>query len=332
MSKPDAVGIKIVLTGLDGSLLDPQTNRFGAARQALSALERRSIPVVLITHKTRAQVEFIQHQIPLEHPFIAESGLALYVPEHYFPESILDSSWSYVSPYYIQSLGLSYPELRQVLQSIRPQLETNLVGYGDWTPSELASMLGLPIDEVERLQQRSYSEVFTYSGSPQQLAEVLKANQVNWPNHQFHLRPLSPSDQLDQWVLTAPGLLLDTSVQPLSQATRLLLQCYQNHLGILTSLGIGSSLWDYDFLQLAHERIVLPGPYHEPLWAQRYSFQPSSHRDPSQVTAPEPDEPSNTQIAISEEEGHWRLAELPGPEGWNEAVLMWLEDTDHGDD
>ncbi|MGH7164393.1 MAG: HAD hydrolase family protein, partial [Nitrospiraceae bacterium] len=50
--------LKMVLfSDLDGSLLDPLTYSFNAARDALEALRTRRIPLVLATSKTRAEIE-----------------------------------------------------------------------------------------------------------------------------------------------------------------------------------------------------------------------------------------------------------------------------------
>ncbi len=293
--------MKIVLTSLDGTLLDPQTNSYGAARQALLALERRSIPLILISYKSRAQIEVIRNQLHLEHPFIAEAGTALFVPEHYFPASIFDDSWQHSPPYYVQMLGLPYDQLRQILQAIRTQLQVDLVGLGDWTAPELAMTLGVSETEAQQIQDRSSSEIFNYSGDPERLRTALVEQERQFPGYQLYLqqllsKSLAALEPKDPWYLTGGRR---TAGESLRQATQLLLKCYQNHLGTLTALGIGSTSHDLGFLELVHECIVLPGPDYESLWLQA--------------------------------QANWQLAQLPGPEGWNEAVLAWLEEINSDD-
>ena len=74
----------IVLTDLDGTLLDPASYSFQAAEDALKTLDAREIPVVLVSSKTRAEVEPIRFALNNNHPFIVENGGALFVPKGLF--------------------------------------------------------------------------------------------------------------------------------------------------------------------------------------------------------------------------------------------------------
>ena len=47
---------QVFFTDLDGTLLDPRTYAWTAARPALRALARRQQPLVIVTSKTRAEV------------------------------------------------------------------------------------------------------------------------------------------------------------------------------------------------------------------------------------------------------------------------------------
>jgi len=295
--------MRLVLTSLDGSLLDMESNSYGAARQALAALERRSIPLVLYSLRTRAQLEHVRQQLRLEHPFICEDGSALYVPEHYFPAGILDEQWQHQPPYYVRALGLPYSRLRSILQQVREDSNLDLVGFGDWTAAELAAATGIPLEEAERAQQREYSEIFSYSGDPETLREAFAQQEANLTQHLLQVRQLNLSSPPQKWYLTGwtqPTMATEPGFLPGERAVRLLLDCYQRHLGTVKALGIGCSPPDVAFLRWVEQKVVLPSPIADSLW--------------------------------SEASPQWQLAQLPGPEGWNEVVLMWLEETDHGDE
>ena len=64
----------LVLSDLDGTLLDHTTYAFDAARAALERLRDARVPLVLCTSKTRAEVEPICAALPNAHPFIVENG------------------------------------------------------------------------------------------------------------------------------------------------------------------------------------------------------------------------------------------------------------------
>ncbi len=283
--------MRVVLTSLEHALLDPQTSSYGAARQALAALERRSIPLILISSSPRAQVELTRLALELEHPFITEGGMALYVPEHYFPDSVLDKSWIHRPPYYVQALGVPYEQLRQMLRALRLLLQADMVGYGDWTDAELAVNLGCSVEVAHLNRQREYSEIFNYGGDPMLLQQAA-AGLATDNGSPLRLRAIELSATRSQWLLTA-----SLEPDPLQTAVQILLKCYQDHLGSgEISLGIGSELQDSSFLVVTKTAVALPSPYVQSLWAQA--------RD------------------------SWRLAELPGPAGWNDVVLTWLEETD----
>ncbi len=49
--------VGLVATDLDGTLLDRETYDFAPARPALDALRERGVPLVLVSSKTRAEME-----------------------------------------------------------------------------------------------------------------------------------------------------------------------------------------------------------------------------------------------------------------------------------
>lgn len=50
----------VIFTDLDGTLLDHETYSFAAAGEALEALTRENIPLILCSSKTRAEIELLQ--------------------------------------------------------------------------------------------------------------------------------------------------------------------------------------------------------------------------------------------------------------------------------
>ena len=53
----------ILFTDLDGSLLDNDTYSFDEARPALEALRLENIPVILVSGKTRAEIEPLRERL-----------------------------------------------------------------------------------------------------------------------------------------------------------------------------------------------------------------------------------------------------------------------------
>ena len=64
----------LVFSDLDGTLLDHQSYSFQGAEKALQRLLHHSIPLILTSSKTRAELETLREKLGLHTPFIAENG------------------------------------------------------------------------------------------------------------------------------------------------------------------------------------------------------------------------------------------------------------------
>src|SRR3990172_5211841 len=100
----------VIFTDLDGSLLHPKSYSFEDAAPALELIRERGIPLVLCSSKTRAELEVYRQRLGNHHPFIAENGGGIYIPEGYFP---FPFECETKSGYRVISLGLSYGDIRK---------------------------------------------------------------------------------------------------------------------------------------------------------------------------------------------------------------------------
>jgi len=71
---------RVVVSGIDGSLLDPVKD-YDPARPAIAALARLGVPLVLCSSRPRAEVELVSRLFGLGAPMIVENGAALVVPD-----------------------------------------------------------------------------------------------------------------------------------------------------------------------------------------------------------------------------------------------------------
>jgi mannosyl-3-phosphoglycerate phosphatase len=147
----------LVATDLDGTLLDEASYGFDDAREALERLAERSVPLVLCSSKTRAEMEPLAHSLGLGSPLIVENGGALVVPE---------------------ALGLPVPGAREErgalvleLGARRPKLSRALAEIGRETGAAIRPFAALSVEDVSRLtglapdgarlaMQRHYDEPF----------------------------------------------------------------------------------------------------------------------------------------------------------------------------
>jgi mannosyl-3-phosphoglycerate phosphatase len=160
----------VVFTDLDGTLLDPVTYSFDAAREALALLPRRHIPLVLVSSKTRAEMEPIRSRLTNQAPFIVENGGGLFVPHGYFDFPLEGATQC--APYQVIEWGGPYPVLRQALAEIRQAVGDGVRGFGDMTVEEVARRTGLAAAEAALAMQREYDEPFVIEGSARPLEEI----------------------------------------------------------------------------------------------------------------------------------------------------------------
>src|SRR4029079_3591646 len=132
----------IVFTDLDGSLLDGTTYSYKAATPALTALRELGIPLVLVSSKTRAEMEPLRRRLAHSDPFIVENGVAVFIPHGLFDFPL--ERMRTRSPYQVIELGLPYHMLREVLKQIEDAVETPLQGFGDLSVESIMQVTGLP--------------------------------------------------------------------------------------------------------------------------------------------------------------------------------------------
>ncbi|MBS0169753.1 MAG: HAD-IIB family hydrolase [Nitrospira sp.] len=152
----------LVLTDLDGSLLDTTTYSYEPAREALALLEQLGAALILVSSKTRSEMEPLRRRLHNSSPFIVENGGALFIPRGIFPFPLEQASIR--DGYEVVELGTAYTGLRAALNRIRQELGGRLRGFGDLSIQEVAQLTGLSADEARLATQREYDEPFVVEG------------------------------------------------------------------------------------------------------------------------------------------------------------------------
>jgi mannosyl-3-phosphoglycerate phosphatase len=153
----DWVERHLIFTDLDGTLLDEETYRFGAAGPALKLLQERNIPLILCSSKTRLELEHYRGVLKNHHPFVAENGGAVFVPKGYFA---FPASDRIRDEYEVLEFGLSYEILARALERCRHETGVSVTGFHELSTGEVARLTGLPLQEAEWARIREYDEPF----------------------------------------------------------------------------------------------------------------------------------------------------------------------------
>jgi mannosyl-3-phosphoglycerate phosphatase len=141
----------LIFTDLDGTLLDYHTYSFDAARPALDRIVALDIPLVIISSKTRSEIEFLMKDLPFRPlVFVAENCSAIY---------FLDDPASQ-NPYRAREIGVPYREVLEGLWSAREEYGADILGFSNMSVEEISALTGLDIEAAARAKNREYSEPF----------------------------------------------------------------------------------------------------------------------------------------------------------------------------
>ena len=144
----------VIFTDLDGTLLDDQTYDFNPALPALTIIHSRKIPLILVSSKTRAEIEVFRKLLSLEGPFIAENGGGIYFP----PSFSLPKKYSSKNVAGFQALFIGRP-IKEVLKRSRTlKKDFHFKGFSEMPPQEIVSLTGLTLEHALLASQREFDE------------------------------------------------------------------------------------------------------------------------------------------------------------------------------
>jgi predicted mannosyl-3-phosphoglycerate phosphatase (HAD superfamily) len=138
----------VVFTTVDGTLRPRGSGSCAEVRAALGLLASHDVPVVLLSDCPADEVMWIQSELGIRHPFIAEGGTALYTPVGCFPElhGLGESAgdWQVVTFHSAPDAG---PAVRLLLSLYRLQLdEIFVIGLGaEWRDRVLLREVDVPV-------------------------------------------------------------------------------------------------------------------------------------------------------------------------------------------
>ncbi len=136
-----------------------------------AALDHEGVPAVWLTSRSRLQFDEPRRKHGHSHPFIAEEGCAVYLPEDYFhlrPESAgsraQKAATLRLGRFTCIPVAEALPAAVQALETLSEDTEVPVVTLRSLSPRELAQNTGLPPREAELARQRDFDEVFFFAG------------------------------------------------------------------------------------------------------------------------------------------------------------------------
>lgn len=204
----------IIFTDLDGTLLDTETYEWKEAQPALDACSLHNIPVVLVSSKTRAEMEVIRKQLGLKDPYISENGGGIFFPLETPlsppPEAVITGNIRKLD------LGEPYSHLVRCLRHIMKGLGWKFKGFSDMDPVEISKETSLDPNAAKLAAMREFDEPFRIlapeSPDPESLHEAAKEMglKVSEGGRFFHLHgQYDKGDAIDKLISWYEGFHSD---------------------------------------------------------------------------------------------------------------------------
>jgi mannosyl-3-phosphoglycerate phosphatase len=143
---------------------DPETVRnhsapsFSATRDTLSALADYGVVVVFWGSEARADLELLQQDLAVQHPFISENGGGLFLPRGYF--ALLPNHARVTAGYDVIDFGRPYDHVANLLHEVADRLRVRVTSFRDLSINQIAEQLQLSLPQALRAKLREYDEPF----------------------------------------------------------------------------------------------------------------------------------------------------------------------------
>ena len=137
-----------------------------------AALDHEGIPSVWLTSRSRLQFDEPRRKLGHAHPFIAEDGCGVYLPEDYFhlrPDSAggrtAKASTLRLGRFTCIPSAEPVPAAPDALEALSEETGVPIVALRSLSLRELAQNTGLPAREAELARQRDFDELFFFAGA-----------------------------------------------------------------------------------------------------------------------------------------------------------------------
>ena len=153
-------------------LIPPRGKSIPGLDEFTAALDHRGIPAVWLTSRTRLQMDEPRRKLAHTHPFIAEDGCGVFLPEDYFhlrpqssPSKPRGLATVRLGRFTCLPVAEQQPAASDALEVLAAETGTSVVPLRSLSPRELAQNANLPPREAELARQRDFDELFFFAGA-----------------------------------------------------------------------------------------------------------------------------------------------------------------------
>lgn len=226
----------IVITDLDGTLLDRESYSYAASLPAVQRLRSLQVPLVLCSSKTCSEIAVVWKELGLRDPFISENGGAIYfLPDYFrFPVAGTIRKGELIA----LELGTDVTVLRRELARAARETGVQVRCFETMSTDEVARLTGLSQEQAALAVRREYDEpVLVESGNADALIAALRARAFTVTHGDRFLHLARGHDK--------------------GKAVRLLLHLYRRRGSAVVSVGLGNSVNDLPMLREVDHPVVV---------------------------------------------------------------------------
>ena len=238
----------IVVTGVNGTLLDLSTGSFSAAMPALNRLRLLQIPWVLNTKKTLAELEVWREKLLNPYPMILENGAGIALPKGFEDAFFSRPNEDYIDhgEFCLKPMGMPRNELLNILEPAYDQYQ--FIGFDRMAESDLQRIWDVDDATASNALERYFNEPILWQDSDEAY-ESFKS----WAREQ--------------------GLYVDRGYQFVhvsgnadkGNSMRWLMNCFAQDEDKPLVVALGDDQSDISMLNRADISVVVRSPRHEPI-------------------------------------------------------------------
>src|ERR1700719_4465697 len=152
----------VLYVAVDG-LIPPRGRSAAGLDEFTAALDHAGIPAVWVTNRSRLEFDAARRKHAHTHPFIAEGGSGVFLPEGYF--NLRLEKTVRLGRVTCVPLAEALPAAANALEELSEETNVPVVALSSLSPRELAQNTGLPQREAELVRQRDFDELFFFAGA-----------------------------------------------------------------------------------------------------------------------------------------------------------------------
>jgi mannosyl-3-phosphoglycerate phosphatase len=155
----------VVFCGVD-ALIPPRGKVSLGFDEFTAALDHVGIPAVWVTARSRGQMDDPRRKLGHEHPFIAEEGCGVYLPEGYF--HLRPAKTTRLGRFTCIPVAEPKPAAREALDSLSGETGVSVVTLRSLSARQVMKNSGLPLQDADLARQRDFDELFFFAGASEQ--------------------------------------------------------------------------------------------------------------------------------------------------------------------